>query len=120
MKLNLDENSSEHYHQVALVSWFRKTFPKVLIHSIPNGGFRTISNAAYLKAEGATAGMPDLFIPEWNVWVEMKKMIDGEVSNTQEKIIGYLKSRCGHTVIVGYGFEDAKLQLLNWKKQYAC
>ena len=56
--------NSEHLEQVCLVSWFRKTYPSVRIFAIPNGGGRSMAQGASLKAEGVTAGLPDLQIPE--------------------------------------------------------
>lgn len=49
--------------QISCVKWFRLNYPKVLIFSIPNGGKRNIITASIMKAEGALAGVPDLFIP---------------------------------------------------------
>jgi hypothetical protein len=63
-----------------------------------------------LKAEGVQAGVPDLFVPEWLLWVEMKRETGGVVSPAQMDWIAYLES-IGHRVIVGRGFEDAKRQI---------
>jgi hypothetical protein len=56
------------------------------------------------------AGIPDLFIPAWKLWVEMKRTKGGVVSPDQKKIIEYLK-RIGYQVIVGKGFLHAKEQI---------
>ncbi len=101
---------SEHYEQALFVQWFRRTYPGVLIHSIPNGGHRSKSAATALKVEGTVAGIPDLFIPAWKLWVEMKRTKGGVVSPDQKKIIEYLKS-IGYQVIVGKGFLHAKEQI---------
>lgn len=106
---------SEHLEQVRLVSWFRKTWPNVLLFAIPNGGTRSASQGASLRAEGVQAGIPDLFVPEWLLWVEMKRLSGGVVSPAQKKMIGYLES-LGQRVIIGHGFEDAKRQILEIKK----
>jgi len=103
---------SEHLQQVRLVSWFRKTYPSVRVFAVPNGGGRSMAQGASLKAEGVTAGVPDLFVPEWNLWVEMKREAGGVVSPVQKDWIAYLES-IGHRVIVGLGFEDAKRQILD-------
>ena len=101
---------SEHYEQALFVQWFRRTYPGVLIHSIPNGGHRSQSTAIALKVEGTVKGIPDLFIPAWKLWVEMKRTKGGVVSTDQKKIIEYLKS-IGYQVIVGKGFLHAKEQI---------
>jgi hypothetical protein len=108
---------SEHLEQVRLVSWFRKTWPNVLIFAIPNGGGRSMAQGASLKAEGVTAGIPDLFCPEWLLWVEMKKVSGGIVSPAQKGMISYLES-IGQRVIIGHGFEDAKAQIEAMKKPH--
>ena len=106
---------SEHLQQVRLVSWFRRSYPSVRIFAIPNGGGRNASQGAALKAEGVQAGIPDLFCPEWNLWVEMKREAGGIVSPVQRDWIAYLES-IGHRVIVGRGFEDARRQIEDVKK----
>jgi len=106
---------SEHLQQVRLVSWFRRTYPGVRVFAIPNGGLRSASQGAALKASGTVAGIPDLCIPAWNLWVEMKRESGGVMSPVQKDWIGYLES-IGHRVIVGRGFEDAKRQIEDVKK----
>lgn len=103
---------SEHMEQVQLVSWFRKTYTGVLIFSIPNGGQRNAVTASFLKAEGVVAGIPDLYIPQHNLWIEMKKAKGGRVSVAQKEKIAYLES-IGHKVIIGHGFEDARDKVTN-------
>lgn len=106
---------SEHLEQVRLVSWFRREYPDVWIFAIPNGGSRSMAQGASLKAEGVQAGVPDLFVPAWSLWVEMKRQTGGVVSPAQKNWIQYLQS-IGHQVIVGHGFEDAKRQIEDVKK----
>lgn len=103
--------NSEHLEQVRLVSWFRKTYPDTRIMAIPNGGARSVSTGAALKASGAVAGVPDLFVPAWLLWIEMKREAGGTVSPAQRDWISYLES-IGHQVIVGRGFEDAREQII--------
>jgi len=97
------------------VSWFRRSYPDTRIFAIPNGGSRSASQGASLKAEGVSPGLPDLFIPEWLLWVEMKREAGGIVSPVQRDWIQYLEG-IGHRVIVGRGFEDAKRQIEDVKK----
>ena len=103
--------NSEHLEQVRLVSWFRKTYPNTRILAIPNGGIRSASAGASLKAEGVSAGVPDLVVPAWLLWIEMKREAGGTVSPAQKDWIVYLEG-IGHQVIVGKGFEDAREQVI--------
>lgn len=97
---------TEHDEQREFVAWFRKNFPD-RIFAIPNGGQRNRITGAKLKAEGASAGVPDLFIPRWSLWVEMKRKKGGRLSPAQLDWIEYLDG-IGHAVIIGYGCEDAQ------------
>ena len=101
---------SEHVEQVEFVAWFRKTYNGVRIFAIPNGGARSGAQGMALKSEGVVKGVPDLFIPEWNLWVEMKRETGGVISPEQKDWLAYLES-IGHQCIVGRGFEDAKAQI---------
>jgi hypothetical protein len=103
---------SEHLEQARTVMWFRQTYPDTLIFAIPNGGLRSKSQALKLKVEGVVPGIPDLFIPSWRVWVEMKKAKGGVLSKEQQLMIKYLQS-VNYCVIVGHGAEDAINQLRN-------
>ena len=102
---------SEHLQQVRLVSWFRRTYPGVRVFAIPNGGARSGPQGALLKAEGVSPGVPDLFVPEWSLWVEMKREKGGTLSPAQSDWISYLDD-CGYQCIIGHGFEDAKRQII--------
>jgi hypothetical protein len=104
------KNVSEHLEQARVVSWFRQTYPDTLIFAIPNGGLRSKSQALKLKVEGVVPGIPDLFIPAWMTWVEMKKEKGGVLSKEQQLMIKYLQS-VNYCVIVGHGAEDAINQL---------
>ena len=97
---------SEHVEHRNFVSIFRKTWPDVLMFSIPNGGQRGKVTAHKLKLEGLTPGVPDLFVPEWRLWIEMKRVRGGSLSEAQRKVIPELE-RVGYTVLVCYGCDDA-------------
>jgi len=105
------KSPSEHQHQVGFVNWFRARFPRVLIFAIPNGEKRALSVAKRLKAEGVVRGVPDLFIPEWCLWVEMKRTTGGRLSPEQREMIAYLEG-IGQKVIVGKGAKDASAKVL--------
>lgn len=97
---------TEHEEQREYVRWFRQTYPEVRIMAIPNGGARSPATAGRLKAEGVSPGVPDLFIPAWGLWVEMKRAKGGKVSPEQKEWHQYL-ANCGYRVIIGLGQADA-------------
>lgn len=79
---------------------------------MPNGAAVSPAQAARLKVEGLSAGVPDLCVPEWSLWIEMKRQQGGRLSAAQKDWIAYLEE-VGHTVIVGKGWEDARGQVLS-------
>lgn len=102
---------SEHDEQAGFIQWFRAKWPRVVIFAIPNGGKRSIVTAKRLRREGVTPGVPDLYIPAWGIWIEMKRQKGGRTSPDQDSMIEYLE-QIGHTVVVGYGAMDASDKLL--------
>lgn len=104
---------SEHDEQVGFVNWWRLRFPETLLFAIPNGEFRAITTAKKLKAEGVVPGIPDLYCPSMKLWIEMKKITGGTISQEQKSIHAYLGS-IGDTVIVGYGATDASIKVLEY------
>ena len=101
---------TEHEEQRQFVSWFRQTYPDVRIFAIPMGGYRSKVTAIRLKAEGCVPGVPDLFVPAWALWIEMKRQKGGSVSAEQKDWHQYLIG-IGHKVLIAKGFEDAVKKL---------
>lgn len=97
---------TEHEEQREFVSKFRQSFPDVRIMAIPNGGARSKATAGRLKLEGVSSGVPDLFIPAWGLWIEMKRTKKGAVSSEQKDWIEYL-DRVGYTATVCRGADEA-------------
>ena len=106
-----DRIPTEHEEQRELVQWIRQACG-VRVFAIPNGGLRGIAAAGRLKAEGVSPGVPDLFVPAWLLWIEMKREKGGSVSSEQQSWHDYLRN-LGHHVIVGRGQEDAKEKMQN-------
>lgn len=98
---------SEHEEQVRLVHWFKKQYPNVGIFAIPNGGHRNKVTAYKMKMEGQSKGVPDLFIPEWKLFIEMKRQKGGRLSPEQKEWLNYLES-VGYETQVCNGFEQAR------------
>jgi hypothetical protein len=105
-----DRIPTEHEEQREVVKWFRQTHRGVRIFAIPNGGQRSLAAAARLKVEGVSAGVPDLFIPAWHLWIEMKRVKGGVLSAEQKDWIKYLEE-VGYCAKVCKGAEDAKEQI---------
>lgn len=106
--------SSEWAEQSGFLVWFHQRYPQILIFSIPNGEYRPPKTAIKLKVTGVVAGVPDLFVPEWKCFLELKRKEGGVLSHSQKKMIAHLRT-IGYTVIVGYGATDASRQILDFR-----
>lgn len=111
----LAKSGTEAGAQKALFCWCAlniASYPqlKFLAH-VPNGGFRNVSEAANLKAQGVRRGFPDLILP-WpsrhfhGLFIEMKAA-NGVVSNEQIEWLDYLSS-VGYLTSVQYSWEGAR------------
>ena len=109
---------SEHDEQRYFVQWFRRRFPDVRIFAIPNGGERGRATAGRLKAEGVSRGVPDLCVPEWFLWVEMKRRKGGTVSPEQKSWIAYL-NKAGYKAVICKGMDEAIQEAENRAKEVA-
>ena len=107
--------SSESDEQIGFVTWWRLKYPTILLFHIPNGSWRNPVTATRLKKEGVVAGIPDLFCPKHLLWIEMKNVNGGKVSEEQFAMIDYLR-RIGHTVMIANGATDASRQVLDFMK----
>lgn len=105
--LPTDRLPTEHEEQRDFIRWFRRTYPGVRIFAIPNGGERSKVEAQRLVVEGVSRGVPDLYVPAWRVWIEMKRQKGGTVSPDQKDWHAYLAS-IGDRVIVAKGSLEAQ------------
>ena len=108
--MTVERIPTEHEEQRQFVSWFRQTYPDVRILAVPNGGYRSKVTAMRLRLEGLSPGVPDLFVPAWALWIEMKRQKGGSVSIEQKDWHEYLLS-IGHKVLIAKGFDDAVKKL---------
>ena len=111
--LQKDTIPTEDHEQMMFVQWFRRTYPEIRIYATPNGGHRHPAVAAKMKATGVSPGVPDLFIPDWRLWVEMKRVKGGSLSAEQKDWIAYLEG-CGYTCFVAKGADQAKEMVLGF------
>lgn len=64
-KLSAKRGNLEQKLQIAVVNYIRMAFPDVLCFAVPNGGKRSVIEAAMLKKMGVLAGVSDLLL-FWN------------------------------------------------------
>lgn len=102
---------TEHEEQCEFVMWYRQTYKGSIIFAIPNGGYRGKAAAGRLKAEGVLSGVPDLFIPELGMFIEMKREKGGSVSPEQRIIMDELL-KIGYACEVCKGCEAAKAAVI--------
>lgn len=95
---------TEHVEQREFVQWVQQWTP-YLVLAIPNGGKRGKAEAMRLKAEGVTAGVPDLQIPFFNLWIEMKAG-GGSLSPVQREMHERLRGQ-GQTVVTCFSTDEA-------------
>jgi hypothetical protein len=107
----IEKVMTEDQVQMYFIQWFRRTYSDVRIFAIPNGGARAKTTAMQLKLTGVVAGVPDLYVPAWRLWIELKREKTGRLSEVQKDWLNYLRS-IGDSTIVAYGLEDAKQQIL--------
>ena len=73
----------------------------------------TLTNKRY--AQGMLKGCPDLFLPEYRLFIEMKRRDGGVVSLEQQKVHKILKSM-GYEVVVCHGAKEAYKTVCKYKK----
>jgi hypothetical protein len=106
---------TESAEQAKLVEWAdlnRGQYPELsLLHAIPNGGYRNITTATRLKAEGVRAGVPDLCLPVarggyYGLYIELKAK-GGRVQGNQREWLQQLTAQ-GYKAVVAFGFNEAR------------
>jgi len=105
---------TEHDEQVAVFRWAQLNelhWPCLRwMFAIPNGGKRATVTAVRLKAEGAKAGVPDIFLPYptggyCGLWIEMKIGSNKPTGYQREWLVALSSS--GYQVAVCYGADEA-------------
>ena len=100
---------SEHVEQVHFVQWL--TIRKLRFNATPNGEKRAISTAKRLKAEGVSAGYPDInvYTSSKMLCIELKKQKGGSVSPKQKEWLEALNSLPYCEARVCKGWNEARL-----------
>lgn len=106
---------SEEEEQITLFSWariYQHKYPALKwLHAIPNGGYRTKSQAARLKAGGVKAGVADIFLPAaaagyHGLYIELKRADGGRASKEQKEFISDMQ-KAGFRAEVCHGWRSA-------------
>ena len=97
--------TEEHRIQVAIVRYLR--IMGVMVFAVPNGGKRDAKTGAYLKDEGALAGVADLIIllPNRCIFIEVKTD-KGDQQQTQKDFEQRVKG-LGYEYYVWRSLDDA-------------
>lgn len=115
---------SEDSEQMALMGWaaraiFHGKFPElVMLHHVPNGGERNVVIATKLKAMGAKAGVPDLFldVPRHGLHglrIEMKRA-DGGTASKEQLVWRDRYYAQGFGWALAHGWKEARAILIQW------
>ena len=107
---------TEHEEQVALFQWAAANeaqYPSLaMLAAIPNGGYRPMTTAAMLKAEGVKAGYPDIILdvargPYHGLRIELKRADrSNHATKEQREWLARLAFE-GYQVAVCYGAQEA-------------
>ena len=104
--------------QAACVKWFRMQYGPLacLLFAIPNGGNRSPREGARLKAQGVTAGVPDLLLAvvgarRAGLFLELK-VGRNKPSVAQEAHMVLLQLQ-GYAVAVVYSFDEFRAAIVN-------
>lgn len=86
----------------------------VVVAAIPNGGYRSPTEALRLRSGGVRAGMPDMLVVVEGVtsYLELKTET-GRLSDDQ-RVMHRKLSEAGACVETAYGLDDALLTLERW------
>ena len=112
-KITIDPN--EHQIQVMVCKYLDLINEPYF--AIPNGANKSIGQRVKFKAEGLKSGVPDLFLPRLNLFIEMKTKT-GKLSKNQKEWFDILYE-CGYSCVVAHGFEEAKKKIDYRRHEYA-
>ena len=110
----LKPGNGESHLQKECIRWFRLQHRDKLLFAIPNGGKRDKITASIMKAEGATAGVPDLFLsepsgPYHGMYIEMKF---GRNGLTAEQISFFANAqKRGYRCVVCRSFDEFRTEI---------
>lgn len=97
----------ERDEQIAVVQFLR--VKKIPFYAIPNGGSRHKVEAARMKQEGVSSGVPDLclLLPHKVLYIEMKRKKGGQTSPNQKQWIKTINEFPYAHAVVCHGATEA-------------
>ena len=120
---------SEHALQASIIDWWaivckRYGLPELALFAIPNAAKRSFKLAAYMKAEGLRAGIPDLFLAVAlgaasgiivpGLFIELKTGRN-KASLAQIAVAEYLR-KAGYDVVFAWSFDEAVTAIRGYLK----
>ena len=105
----MTKNTTPHesWEQQSLVAELERLEPGILMEINPAAGMKLDKRmAAKVKTLGYQAGTLDIFLPEYRVYIELKRQKGGSLSPEQKARIPRLEA-AGYRVIVAKGAADA-------------
>lgn len=115
---------NEHQIQCAFIKWlgYQHPYAAEVIYATPNAGKRTLTQGAYLKAEGMRSGVPDLCIPiamqgYSSLYIELKTPKGSPTSN---QIVWIEKlNKHGNLALICRGLDEAMQAVNEYFKGYS-
>lgn len=99
--------------QKTCVAWFRAQYPDhaLMLFAVPNGGGRSRTEAAIMKAEGVTAGVADLILLEsrggyGSLCIEMKTCDKSSRQSASQKAWQNAAEDAGNKYVVVRSFDE--------------
>lgn len=93
-------------------AWQQHAVPELaLLHAIPNGGKRSVTEAKRLKAQGVKTGVSDVFLPVarggfHGLYIEMKRQQGGRLSEEQRWWLNAVREQ-GYAAYMCCGWNEA-------------
>ena len=116
----IDLLEAQHQERIfGLVEFWRGRFPDLdALFAVPTGGYRAKATAVALQKQGLKPGVPDLCFPVpracfHGLWIELKRLKLGEVSDVQASWLTYLEGQ-GYRAIVCWGWRAAWEELCEY------
>ena len=108
-RAQLAHQESEHSLQKRCVTWFRQTYPQLMLQATPNAALRTKAERGRAIDEGMISGWPDLQLAypshgKPGLFIEMKTA-KGTPSDAQITVQAYLRA-VGYDVAMPRSFDE--------------
>lgn len=127
-KLDATPIPTESVEQQCLFRWAKlqeAAWPELaLMYHVPNGGYRSKSEAGRFKSEGVKAGVPDICLPvaryPWHgLYIELKRRSGGTLSPDQARWITLLEEQ-GFKAVRCDGWEEAVITITKYLHEGRC